>query len=289
MMLPVWGTDFTKGSIRWYYLFDRISVQPVEFLKIALVIVNSWLMSAPCPRSRYHLHLGVLVSLILSGVIAGMLILQPDYGQAVLIMFTWGILFVIWGGNALLVMLFVMAMIFLLLVAYILSPHVANRFNLLIENLLDSAKQNSAPNQIDFSENAIMNGGFFGVGPGEGTVKNYLPDAHTDFIFAVGAEEYGFIFSFVIIFLYTCIGLRILWKLWFNDKMFVRITGIGLISMICVQGYGNIAVNLGLLPPKGITLPFISYGGSSLISTAIAMGVIIALLRQCNTNDYRII
>jgi cell division protein FtsW len=164
------------------------------------------------------------------------------------------------------------------IVAYNSFLHVKNRIDgFLSPNFNDRFGINF---QYETAKRAFASGGFTGRGPGEGEIKQILPDAHTDYIFAVAGEEFGVIFCWLIILIYTTIVLRCLWQLSKSQDRFTIITGAGLVSLFGIQSFINISVNLGILPPKGMTLPFISYGGSSTIALGFLVGFILCLSRK---------
>lgn len=269
LLLPVFGTDFGKGAVRWYSL-GFASVQPSEFLKPGFIVVAAWMMAA---GQEINGPPGLRLSLLLAIVIVTMLALQPDFGQACLVLFGWGVMYFVAGAP--IVLLVGMAGLVVLVgsFAYSNSEHFARRIDGFLSPDVD-------PNtQLGFATNAIREGGFFGVGVGEGQVKWSLPDAHTDFIIAVAAEEYGLILVLCIIALYAGIVLRSLTRLMRERDPFIRLAGTGLIATFGVQAMINMGVAVRLLPAKGMTLPFVSYGGSSLIATGIAVGMLFAFTR----------
>lgn len=269
MALPVIGTDFGKGATRWLSL-GFASVQPSEFLKPGFIAFCAWLMAAAQsvggPPGRLY-SFGVAV------VVAVLLALQPDFGQTSLILFAWVVMFFISGGA----MVLIAGILGLIgaggLFAYSASEHFARRINGYLTAEIDPRTQ------IGYATNAIQEGGFFGVGVGEGTVKWSLPDAHTDFIIAVAAEEYGYVMVLLIIALYGSIVVRSLWRLLGERDPFARIAGTGLACAFGVQALINMGVAVRLLPAKGMTLPFVSYGGSSVIASGITLGMLLALTR----------
>lgn len=269
LLLPVFGTDFGKGAVRWFSL-GFASFQPSEFLKPGFVVIAAWFMAAAHEVAGPP---GRLYSAILTGVIVTLLALQPDFGQASLVLFSWMVMYFIAG-----------APIFLLggvagitaaagFFAYNTSEHFARRINGFLSSEIDPRTQ------IGYATNAIQEGGFFGVGVGEGTVKWSLPDAHTDFIIAVAAEEYGLLLVMSIIALYAVIVIRSLLRLMRERDPFTRLAGAGLACSFGVQALINMGVAVRLLPAKGMTLPFVSYGGSSVIASGITLGFLLALTR----------
>ena len=267
--LPALGTDFGKGAVRWYSL-GFVSFQPSEFLKPGFMIVTAWLMAAAMEVNGPP---GKLFSFGLLTIIVGFLALQPDFGQTMLCIFGWGVIYFVAGARMILI-----AAIFGLLgfggnFAYQHSQHFARRIDGFLNTDVDPRSQ------IGYATNAIQEGGFFGVGVGNGQVKWTLPDAHTDFIIAVAAEEYGLILVLIIIGLYCTIVMRSLLRLQRERDPFVRLAGTGLACIFGVQAMINIGVAVRLLPAKGMTLPFVSYGGSSVIAAGITVGMLLALTR----------
>jgi len=259
-----------KGARRWIVLVG-VNIQPSEFLKPAFVILISWLFAESSRKSDVP---ATTMSLVLLLSVVGLLVLQPDFGQTMLIALVWGALFfmagmrMIWvaglGGTALAS----------LAGAYATIPHVARR----IKRFLDPASGDTF--QVDTAVESFFRGGWFGQGPGEGTVKRILPDSHADFVFAVAAEEFGIVLCLVLVALFAFVVLRALSKARHNDDPFSRFATAGLAILLGAQSAINMAVNLALIPAKGMTLPFISYGGSSMISLAYGMGMLLALTRE---------
>ena len=275
LALPFIGTDFGKGAVRWLS-FGFASVQPSEFLKPGFVAICAWFLASADeiggPPGRFY-------SFVLAVFVVVLLALQPDFGQAALVLFSWCVMYFIAGApmTLLLTVLGIAAMggIF----AYGASEHFARRIDGFLTAEVDPRTQ------LGYAANAIQEGGFFGVGVGEGTVKWSLPDAHTDFIIAVAAEEYGLIMVLVIIALYCTIVFRSLTRLLRERDPFTRIAGTGLACAFGVQALINMGVAVRLLPAKGMTLPFVSYGGSSVIASGIAVGMLLALTRSRPQGD----
>ncbi len=267
--LPIFGTDFGKGAVRWYSL-GFASVQPSEFLKPGFVVVAAWLMAA---SQEINGPPGRSMSFALAIIIVGFLAMQPDFGQASLVLFSWGVMYFIAGAPMILLVIIAGMVVFAGTIAYANSEHFARRIDGFLSADVDPTTQ------LGYATNAIREGGFFGVGVGEGTVKWSLPDAHTDFIIAVAAEEYGLICVIAIIALYTMIVVRSLLRLMRERDVFIRLAGAGLACMFGVQAMINMGVAVRLLPAKGMTLPFVSYGGSSVIASGIAVGMLLALTR----------
>lgn len=257
-----------KGSQRWISVAG-FNLQPSEFVKPAFVVVTAWLFSENNRRPDIP---GNLFSIILFAIVAALLIAQPDFGQTMLLAAVWGSLFFMAGMSWIWIAALGALGISGLMMAYVIFPHVAGRINRFVSGEGDNF-------QVETGIEAIRNGGWLGQGPGEGTVKNILPDSHTDFSFAVAAEEFGILACMLLVGLYAFIVLRGLYKCTLERDSFVRISAAGLILLFGFQSLINIGVNLNLLPAKGMTLPFISYGGSSMVAMAIGMGFLLALTR----------
>lgn len=268
--LPFFGTDFGKGAVRWYSL-GFASLQPSEFLKPGFIVVAAWLLAA---SQEINGPPGRLWSFLLTGFIVVVLALQPDFGQASLILFGWGVMYFVAGAPMMLLVGMAGLVILGGTFAYNNSEHFARRIDGFLNPDIDPTTQ------IGYATNAIREGGFFGVGVGEGEVKWSLPDAHTDFIIAVAAEEYGLVLVLVVIALYALIVMRSFYRLIKERDPFIRLAGTGLAAMFSVQALINMGVAVRLLPSKGMTLPFVSYGGSSLIAGGIAVGMLLAFTRS---------
>lgn len=269
-LLPFFGTDFGKGAIRWYS-FGFASIQPSEFLKPAFVVLAAWLMAA---SQEVGGPPGKTFSFLLTVIIVGLLALQPDFGQAALTLFAWGVMYFVAGAPVLILSTIAGGVVGFGVLAYNSSEHFARRIDGFLSAEVDPRTQ------IGYATNAIQEGGYFGVGVGEGQVKWSLPDAHTDFIIAVAAEEYGLILVMLIILLFGVIVMRSLFRLMKERDPFIRLAGCGLACMFGVQALINMGVAVRLLPAKGMTLPFVSYGGSSLIAGGIMVGMLLALTRS---------
>lgn len=268
--LPFVGTDFGKGAVRWFSL-GFASVQPSEFLKPAFILVVAWLMAASFDLNGPP---GKSVSFAICMVIVGLLAMQPDFGQAALVLFGWGVVYFVAGAPMTLIAIVVGLVVVGGFAAYESSEHFARRIDGFLTPDLDPRTQ------LGYATNAIQEGGFFGVGVGAGQVKWSLPDAHTDFIIAVAAEEYGLVLVLLIIALYTTIVVRSLMRLTKERDPFIRLAGTGLACIFGVQAMINMGVAVRLLPAKGMTLPFVSYGGSSVIAAGITVGALLAMTRM---------
>ena len=268
-LLPFFGTDFGKGAVRWYGL-GFASVQPSEFLKPGFIVTVAWLISA---NGQINGPPGRLWSFIITMLVVALLIIQPDFGQACLILFGWGIIYFVAGASFILLAALALMVLAAGSMAYSYSEHFAKRIDGFLSPDIDPRTQ------LGYATNAIQEGGFFGVGVGEGQVKWSLPDAHTDFIISVAAEEYGLFLVVLIILLFTWIVLASLIRLLKERDAFNRLAGSGLVAMFGIQAIINVGVAVRLLPAKGMTLPFVSYGGSSIIAMGITMGMLLALTR----------
>jgi cell division protein FtsW len=265
----VFGAE-VKGSRRWISIAG-ISIQASEFAKPAFVVVVAWLFSESARRPEMPATSLALAALLL---VVALLVLEPDVGQTLLVLMVWGALFFMAGMRMIWVAGLAGAAVAGLFSAYLLVPHVARR----IQRFMDPASGDTF--QIDMATESFARGSWFGLGPGEGTVKRILPDSHTDFVFAVAAEEFGIILCLALVALFAFIVIRTLKTAYRTDDLFARFAASGLAILFGMQSAINMAVNLHLIPAKGMTLPFISYGGSSMISLAYGMGMLLALTRQ---------
>jgi len=259
-----------KGAHRWI-MIGPLGIQPSEFVKPAFVVLAAWAFSEGARRKDMP---GALLALMLLPATIIPLILQPDFGQTMLVTIVWCGLFFVAGLHWFWVMGLGGAGLVGIVAAYEFLPHVRAR----IERFLD--KDSGDTFQVDTAMESFSRGGWLGRGPGEGTVKRILPDAHTDFIFAVTAEEFGIIVCLGLLLLFAFIVLRGLMLARRSEDTFCRLAATGLILMFGLQAAINMMVNVHLMPAKGMTLPFISYGGSSLLSLALGMGFLIALTRR---------
>jgi cell division protein FtsW len=258
-----------KGARRWVSLAG-VSIQPSEFMKPAFVIICAWLFAERARRPEIP---GGLLAMGLLGVVLTLLVAQPDLGQTMLTAGTWGVMFFMAGMSWFWIVLLGAIGISGAFAAYLIFPHVASRLDRFISGEGDMY-------QVDMGRDAVINGGWFGVGPGEGTVKRMIPDSHADFVFAVAGEEFGIVMCFVIMSIFAFIVMRGLSLALKEHDDFTRFSVAGLVTVFGFQSIINMGVNLQLMPAKGMTLPFISYGGSSLIAIAISMGMVLALSRK---------
>ena len=259
-----------KGARRWIVLLG-VNIQPSEFAKPAFVILIAWLFGESARRPEMPANAVALGLLLL---VLALLVLQPDFGQTMLIALVWCALFFMAGMRLLWVGILGGVAALGIAGAYTMVPHVARR----IKRFLDPSSGDTF--QIDSAIGSFMRGGWFGQGPGEGTVKRILPDSHADFVFAVAAEEFGIVLCLFLVSLFAFIVIRALIHAMRTEDPFTRFAAAGLAILFGLQSAINMAVNLHLIPAKGMTLPFISYGGSSLISLAYGMGMLLALTRE---------
>ena len=259
-----------KGARRWIVLLG-VNIQPSEFLEPAFVILIAWLFGESAQRPEMPANTMALGLLLVA--VTG-LVLQPDFGQTMLVALVWSALFFLAGMRIVWVIGLGGVAAVGLATAYMLVPYVARR----IERFRDPSSGDTF--NIDQALESFQQGGWFGRGPGEGTVKRILPESHTDFVFAVAAEEFGIVLCLVLVAVFAFIVLRTLRHAMRNEDPFARFAAAGLAIMFGLQSAINMAVNLHLMPAKGMTLPFISYGGSSMISIAYGMGMLLALTRE---------
>ncbi len=268
-----------KGARRWLSLAG-FSLQPSELLKPAFVIVSAWLFSRAASTNTLGLvrHKASLLCIGLFAFCAACLLLQPDLGQTILLTVVWVGQFFLAGLSWLWIGAAVGAGILGLGGAYLFLPHVTKR----IDGFLGAGSKDPFGDgyQVTQSLEAFMRGGFFGQGPGEGLIKRHLPDAHADFIFAVAGEEFGLIFCLFLVALIGFIVFRSLHYALKSQDLFIVLAAFGLSLQFGLQALINIASTINLIPTKGMTLPFVSYGGSSTLAVGLALGALLGLLRR---------
>ena len=268
-MTLIFGMEI-KGARRWISLLG-FSIQPSEFAKPALIIITAWMFSKQQKEPEFP---GKIVAFVFYLVVALLLVLQPDIGMLVVVSGVWfGMLFL----NGLPIIYLVGLLIFGLsgfVLAYLFLPHVTAR----VDKFLDPSAGDHY--QITKSLDAFSAGGLFGVGPGEGIVKKNLPDAHADFVFSVLGEEFGFFVCVLLVILVAFIVIYGMIRLLKDSNLFSIFATTGLLAQFGLQSFINMASSLHLIPTKGMTLPFISYGGSSMFAISITAGMILALGRK---------
>jgi cell division protein FtsW len=259
-----------KGARRWIS-FAGFSLQPSEFIKPAFIVVCAWLFVENSQRPDIP---GNLFAVLLLAIVAALFAAQPDFGQTILITLAWGALFFMAGLPWIWVAAIGALAIGGVAFAYSALPHVGER----IDRFLDPTSGDNY--QIETALESFQRGGWLGQGPGEGLVKRVLPDSHTDFIFAVAAEEFGIVVCLTLVLVFGFVVLRGLSHSLRTEDRFSRLAASGLVVTFGIQSVINMAVNLNLMPAKGMTLPFISYGGSSMMAIAFGMGMALALTRN---------
>jgi cell division protein FtsW len=268
-LTPLIGPEI-KGAHRWL-IIAGMNIQPSEFMKPAFVILVAWLFAESARRA--DMPANALALALLLGV-AAVLVRQPDFGQTMLIALVWSALFFMAGMR----LIWVAGIAGIAAGGLTVAYYTVSYFTRRIQHFLNPGQGDTF--NIDIATESFMRGGWFGRGPGEGTVKRILPESHTDFVFAVAGEEFGVALCLVLVALFAFIVIRSLLRAMRNEDLFARFAAAGIAILFGAQSAINIAVNLRLIPAKGMTLPFISYGGSSMISLAYAMGMLLALTRE---------
>lgn len=259
-----------KGATRWVTLAG-LSIQPSEFAKPTFAVIIAWMLSEQRLKVDFP---GRLIAIALYLVTAALLLLQPDVGMTLVISAVWFVEFFLAGLSVVWVLLFMVVGFSGLVGAYFTFAHVASR----IDRFLDPSAGDGF--QVATALQAFHSGGLLGRGPGEGRVKEILPDAHTDFIMAVAGEEFGLLLCLVVVGLFGFIVLRGFARTLATENLFVMLATSGLLAQFGLQALINLASTLHLMPTKGMTLPFISYGGSSMLALALGMGMVLALTRK---------
>ncbi len=268
-LTPLIGPEI-KGAHRWL-IIAGMNIQPSEFMKPAFVILVAWLFAESARRA--DMPANAIALALLLGVTA-VLVRQPDFGQTMLIALVWSALFFMAGMR----LIWVAGIAGIAAGGLTVAYYTVSYFTRRIQHFLNPGQGDTF--NIDIATESFMRGGWFGRGPGEGTVKRILPESHTDFVFAVAGEEFGVALCLVLVALFAFIVIRSLLRAMRNEDLFARFAAAGIAILFGAQSAINIAVNLRLIPAKGMTLPFISYGGSSMISLAYAMGMLLALTRE---------
>ncbi|MFN7038527.1 MAG: putative lipid II flippase FtsW [Alphaproteobacteria bacterium] len=263
------GTEI-KGARRWIQCFG-LSIQPSEFTKPFFAVLIGWVLSQKQKSQEFPIF---KISIILYLIVVTLLILQPDFGMVVTISLVWGAQLFLAGLPLFWIFAATIIAIFGVTGAYIFLPHVNQRIN----NFIDPAVSENY--QIKKSLEAFSHGGLYGRGPGEGTVKQVLPDSHCDFIFAVIGEELGIIVCLIVLFLFAFIVIRGFFRILTESDSFIFLSTSGLLMQFGMQSVINMGVTLNLFPTKGMTLPFVSYGGSSMLAIAVGIGIILAMTKK---------
>jgi cell division protein FtsW len=279
MVLVLFVGEEIKGSRRWLFIAG-MSIQPSELIKGPVIVITAWLFAEGSRRPDVP---GKMLAVALLVVVVALLVAEPDLGQTILFVAVWGALFFLAGVNTFVVAGLGALGIAGIFSAYFVFPHVAGRIN----RFLDPASGDNF--QIMTAMQSFERGGWSGTGPGEGIMKRVLPDSHTDFVFAVVGEEFGILLCLLIVALFSALVIRALMQALRRNSAFERMAIAGLATQIGIQAFINMGVNLHILPAKGMTLPFISYGGSALVSSAVTMGFLLALSRRSTDQHVTIV
>ena len=270
MIATLFVSEEINGARRWIHFVD-LSLQPSEFIKPAFAVIVAWLFAES--RDNSHFPGNKLATLLFISIVV-LLLLQPDLGMTSVVAAIWGIEFFLAGLPLLLVVVVAVLFIGGIIGAYFIFGHVQDR----VDRFLDPVSGEGS--KVERALEAFRHGGLFGRGPGEGRVKEVLPEAHADFIFAVAGEEFGLIACLVVLGLFASIVFRGFSRAIRENDLFILLASAGLIVQFGLQVIINLASTLNMIPPKGMTLPFVSYGGSSTLALAIGMGMMLALTRE---------
>jgi cell division protein FtsW len=274
LLVPIVGVE-VKGSKRWIDLFFLPRFQPIELLKPFFIIMISTIL---CSVRTSNIYLKYLLSTILVSIIALFLIMQPDIGQTLLVIFSWAVLIFTSGVNIFL--LFGLSTIAIISLVYLIMY--VPKFDYIQGRIFSFFNRDTGTHnfQSDKAIESITSGGFFGKGIGEGTLKNRVPEAHTDYIISVISEEFGVVAIILILLLFLIFIYMVFKKINFEKDDKIKLVLIGCVSLILMQATIHIGVNIRLFPTTGMTLPFLSYGGSSIISISIISGIILNLTKR---------
>jgi len=274
ILVPIAGVE-VKGSKRWIDFIFLPRFQPIELLKPFLIVIIAHVLSYENKKNVYYKYF--LSFLIIIPVIL-LLITQPDIGQSFLIFLTWLSLIFISGINLIIFFVFFVLVLISLIAVVFFFPNKFAYVLIRLKSFFDSTSGNNY--QSEKASEAIINGGFFGKGIGEGTLKNRIPEAHTDYIVSVISEEFGVLFIILLMIIFLFLVYQVFKKLYFENNNQIKLILVGSISIILLQALIHIGVNIRLFPTTGMTLPYISYGGSSIISTSILSGIILNLTKR---------
>ena len=277
------GVDI-KGSRRWFSLMVFL-FQPSEFLKPSFIIFTAWLFSFSLTYNScefiYHRSSIICICFFLLCFVC--VLLQPDLGQSILLIFVWMAQFFLAGLPWVWVYTGLMIFIATFSLAYLFLPHITKRVDIFFYIGLKDPFGNGY--QMNQGLTSFVRGGFLGQGSGKGLIKCYLPDAHTDFIFSVAGEEFGFLLCFIIIVLVFFIFFKSLYYAFKSKDIFILLSIFGLSIQFTLQSLINISSTINLIPTKGITLPLVSYGGSSTLATSFSLGILLGLFRHINSEE----
>ena len=273
-LVPIIGAE-VKGSKRWIDLFFLPRFQPIEILKPFLIIIFATIL---CSNRISSLYLKYLASIFIVSLVSILLIIQPDIGQTLLVVFSWAVLIFTSGINLFLLLGFSLFLLIFLIYLIIYVP----RFDYIQSRVFSFFNRDVGTHnfQSEKAIESITSGGFFGKGIGEGVLKNRVPEAHTDYIISVISEEFGVIAIILILFLFLVLIYMVFKKINFEKNEKVKLVLIGSISLILMQATIHIGVNIRLFPTTGMTLPFLSYGGSSIVGISIFSGIILNLTKR---------
>ncbi len=272
--VPIIGVE-VKGSKRWIDLYLLPRFQPIELVKPFLIIFISSIL---CSEKYTNIYIKYSLTFFITSFVALLLVIQPDIGQTLLVFFSWSILIFISGIN----IIFLSFLFLSLVLIFIYLIFFVSKFEYIKNRLLSffDSETGTYNFQPDKATDSIISGGFFGKGIGEGTLKNKVPEAHTDYIISVISEEFGVIAIILILFLFLILIYSVFKKIYFERDEKIRLILVGSVSLILMQAMIHIGVNIRLFPTTGMTLPFISYGGSSIISISILSGIILNLTKR---------
>lgn len=278
LMAAILGVGHEVNGAQSWFRFSAFSVQPSEQVKPGLIVLCAWLLSQ---RDRYPDVPWAIVSFVFFAVTLGLFLLQPDVGGAALISAAFVVTFFVSGLPKRWIVGFAAGGAALAVLLYNVLPNVKRRVDMIF-----NPSSNADTFQIDMAGAAISRGGLFGTGPGEGLVKTQIPEAHTDFIFAVIAEEFGLVAIVAVMAIYGLIAIRGFRAAARIEDGFARTAAAGLFALFVIQAAINIGVNLAVVPPTGLTLPFISYGGSAMVGMGLTLGLALALVRGEGTRSH---
>ena len=273
-LVPLIGVE-VKGSKRWINLFFFPRFQPIEILKPFLIIVLATIL---CSKKIKNKNLKYLLSFLITAMVSSLLMMQPDIGQSLLVIFSWGILIFISGIS----LLFLSSLLFILAICCSYLIMFISKFEYIKNRIISFFDRESGTHnfQSDKALDSIVSGGFFGKGLGEGTLKNRVPEAHTDYIISVISEEFGVISIILILFIFLSFIFLVFKKIDIENNNKIKLILTGCITLILMQAMIHIGVNIRLFPTTGMTLPYLSYGGSSIVSVSILSGVILNLTKR---------
>ncbi|MDA9996373.1 FtsW/RodA/SpoVE family cell cycle protein [Candidatus Pelagibacter sp.] len=273
-LVPIFGTE-VKGSKRWLNFFFLPQFQPIELLKPFIIIFVATIL---CSEKNYNIYIKYLLTIIAIIPTCLLLIIQPDIGQTLLVFLSWAILVFVSGINLLFILIFIsFAILTLLYVVFFIPKFIYIKSRILSFFNPDAGTHNF---QSDKAIEAISSGGFFGKGIGEGTLKTRVPEAHTDYIVSVISEEFGVIAIILLLILFLFFVYSVFKKIYLEKSEKIKLVLTGAISLIIFQSLIHLGVNIRLFPTTGMTLPFLSYGGSSIVGVSILSGIILNLTKR---------